>query len=170
MATRNSASATTRQVGKLTVTLISDLEVELTREFSAPRRLVFEAMTRAEHIKQWWGKRDAPMVVCKIDFRVGGRYRYVIRRGNGPAYVFHGEFREIVPPERIVQTFEVEGLAGSISDETLTLTEHDGKTTLRTRSRMESIQARDAMLRSGMEQGAAETYDRLEELLAALSK
>ena len=170
MATSNSSSAPTRHVGKMTITAISDLEVELTREFNAPRRLVFEAMTKAEHIKHWWGSRDAPMVECQIDFRPGGCYRYVIRKLKGPEYAFRGEFREIVPPERIVQTFEVEGLAGSISYETLTLTEHDGKTTLRARSRMESIEARDAMLRSGMEAGAAATYDRLEELLTALSK
>ena len=170
MATSNSPSATTRHVGKMTVTQISELEVELTREFNAPRRLVFEAMTKAEHIRRWWGTRDAPMLECEIDFRPGGRYRYVIRKAKGPDYIFHGEFQEIVPPERIVQTFEVEGLAGSISYETLTLTEHDGKTTLRARSRMESIEALNAMLRSGMEAGAAETYDRLEELLATLTK
>src|SRR5262245_541367 len=153
------------------VTPISDLEVELSREFNAPRRLVFEAMTRPEHIRQWWGSREAPMVECEIDLRPGGRYRYVIRKEKGgQIYAFRGEFHEIVPPERIVQTFEVEGVPGSISYETLTLTEHDGKTTLTARSRMESIDALNAMLRSGMEAGAAATYDRLEELLATLSK
>lgn len=170
MAPSNGTDTPTRQVGKMTVRVISDVEVELIREFNAPRRLVFEAFSKPEHIRRWWGKRDAPMVECEIDFRPGGRYRFVIRREKGPEYVFRGEFQEITPPERIVQTFEVEGMPGSISFETLTLTEHDGKTTLRTRSRMDSIEARDAMLRSGMEAGAAETYDRLEELLAALPK
>jgi uncharacterized protein YndB with AHSA1/START domain len=170
VATSTSANTTTRQVGKMTVRIISDLEVELTREFNAPRRLVFEALSKPEHITRWWGKRDAPMVQCEMDFRPGGHYRFVIRKEKGQEYVFRGEYREIAPPERIVQTFEVEGLPGSISFETLTLTEHDGRTTLGTRSRMESIDARDAMLRSGMEAGAAETYDRLEELLAELSR
>lgn len=170
MTTSNSPGVT-RQVGKMTITPISDLEVELTREFNAPRRLVFEAMTRPEHITHWWGSREAPMVECEIDLRPGGRYRYVIRKEKGgQVYAFRGEFYEIVAPERIVQTFEVEGMPDSIAYETLTLTERDGKTTLRARSRMESIEARDAMLRSGMEAGAAATYDRLEELLATLSK
>src|SRR5262249_53676806 len=143
-----------------TVRVISDLEVELVREFNAPRRLVFDAFSKPEHIKRWWGTRSAPMVQCDIDFRPGGRYRFVIRKEKGQEYAFRGEFQEITPPERIVQTFEVEGMPGSISFETLTLTEQNGKTTLRARSRMESIEARDAMLRSGMEAGAAETYDR----------
>jgi uncharacterized protein YndB with AHSA1/START domain len=165
-----SAGMTTRQVGKMTVTVISDLEIELTRNFSAPRELVFEALSRPEHIRQWWGRRGAPMVVCEVDFRPGGRYRYVIRQEKGQEYAFRGEYYEIAPPGRIVQTFEFEGMPGSISYETLTLTERDGTTTLTTRSRMESIEARDAMLQSGMEAGAAETYDRLEELLATLGK
>jgi uncharacterized protein YndB with AHSA1/START domain len=154
----------------MTVRVISDLEVELIREFNAPRRLVFDAFSKPEHIRRWWGTRGTPIVQCDIDFRPGGRYRFVVRREKGQEYAFRGEFHEITPPERIVQTFEVEGMPGSISFETLTLTEHNGTTTLRARSRMESIEARDAMLRSGMEAGAAETYDRLEELLAELSK
>jgi len=170
VATSNSAGMTTRQVGKMTVRVISDLEVELTREFNAPRRLVFEAMTTPEHIKRWWGTRGASMIVCDVDFRPGGRYRFVIRKDRGQEYAFRGEYMEITPPERIVQTFEFEGMPGSISYETLTLTEQDGKTTLRARSRMESIDALNAMLQSGMEAGAAETYDRLEELLATLVK
>jgi len=154
----------------MTVHVISDLEVELVREFNVPRRLVFEAFSKPEHIRRWWGTREAPLAVCEIDFRPGGRYRFVVRKEKGQEYAFRGEFHEIVAPERIVQTFEVEGMPDSISFETLTLTEQDGRTTLRARSRMESIEARDAMLRSGMEAGAAQTYDRLEELLATLSK
>jgi uncharacterized protein YndB with AHSA1/START domain len=108
------------------------------------------------------------MVGCEIDFRPGGRYRFVLRRDKGHEYAFRGEYREIVAPEKVVQTFEFEGMPGSISIETLTLTERDGRTTLRTTSRMDSVEARDAMLASGMEAGAAETYDRLEELLVLL--
>ena len=84
-------------------------------------------------------------------------------------YAFRGEYREVVAPERLVQTFEVEGMPGAITVEAHTFTEHDGKTTLSVVSRVSSIEARDAMLQSGMEKGAAETYDRLEELLVSLS-
>jgi uncharacterized protein YndB with AHSA1/START domain len=153
----------------MTLRVISELEVELTREFDAPRRLVFESLSRPEHLRRWWGPRGTKMVGCEMDFRPGGRYRFVLRRDNGPEYAFRGEYREIVPPEKVVQTFEFEGMPGSVSVETLTLTERDGRTTLRTTSRMDSVEARDAMLRSGMEAGAAETYDRLEELLVLLN-
>ena len=163
------AHSTTRRVGRMTLRVISELEVELTREFDAPRRLVFEALSRPEHLRRWWGPRGTAMVGCEIDFRPGGRYRFVLRRDKGPEYAFRGEYREIVPPEKVVQTFEFEGMPGSVSVETLTLTERDGRTTLRTTSRMDSVEARDAMLRSGMEAGAAETYDRLEELLILLN-
>jgi uncharacterized protein YndB with AHSA1/START domain len=167
---RSDTGQTSRQVGKMTVTIKSDLEVEISRVFNAPRRLVFEAHSKPEHMKRWWGPRGNTMVHCEMDFRTGGRYRFVLRKDKGEEYAFRGEYREVVPPERIVQTFEFEGMPGSISVETLTFTEHDGRTTVTTTSRMDSIEARDAMLRSGMEAGAAETYDRLEELLDILNK
>jgi uncharacterized protein YndB with AHSA1/START domain len=170
VATSNSANQTTRRVGKLTLTVKSELEVEITRVFDAPRRLVFEAHSKPEHMKRWWGPRATSMIGCEMDFRPGGRYRFVLRKEKGQEYAFQGEYREIVPPERLVQTFEFEGMPGSVSIETHTFTERDGKTTLTTTSRMDSIEARDAMLKSGMEAGAAETYDRLEELLAVLNK
>lgn len=157
-----------RPVGKMTVSVKSDLEVELTRDFNAPRRLVFEAHSTPDHMQRWWGPRDTTMVSCEMDFRVGGRYRYVLRKANGREYAFRGEFLEIVPPDRLVQTFEFEGMPGEVSVETLTFEEHDGRTTLRSTNRSSSIEARDAMLQSGMEKGAAETYDRLEELLRAI--
>jgi uncharacterized protein YndB with AHSA1/START domain len=153
----------------MTITVKSDLEVEITRVFNAPRALVFEAHSRPEHMQRWWGPRDTTMVSCEMDFRTGGRWRYVLRKANGKEYAFRGEYREVVAPERLVQTFEVEGMPGASTLEAHTFTEHDGKTTLSVVSRVSSIEARDAMLQSGMEKGAAETYDRLEELLVSLS-
>lgn len=170
MTTRKSAEPLTRQVGAMTVTVISDLEVQLTRVFNAPRRLVFEAHSTCEHVRHWWGTRGHTMVTCEMDFRPGGRWRFVLRKANGKEYAFRGEFREIVAPERIVQTFEFEGDPGMTSVETLVFTEEHGRTTLTATEQASSIQARDAMLQSGMEQGAAETYDRLEEYLPSLDR
>jgi len=152
-----------RRSGKLKVTLPSDTELLLTRVFDAPRQLVFEAHTSVEHMRHWWGPRGFTMVSGAMDFRPGGAWRFVLRKPGGQEYAFRGEFREIVPPERIVWTFEFEGAPGEVAVETLTLVERDGRTTLTTRSVASSREARDAVLRSGMEQGAGETWDRLEE-------
>jgi len=162
-ATRNDAAA------KMTLTLPSDREIVLTRVFDAPRRLIFEALTRPEHVKRWWGWRTSTFLVCEMDFRPGGSWRFVQRGPDGSEVAFRGVYREIVPPERIVNTFEFEGLPGHISVETLTLVERDGKTTLTSTSRFDSAEDRDGMLRSGMEKGAAETYDRLAEHVAAMA-
>jgi len=165
--TSKNAEQLTRQVGAMTVTVISDLEIQLTRVFNAPRELVFEAHSTCEHVRHWWGTRGHTMVTCEMDFRTGGRWRFVLRKANGNEYAFRGEFREIVAPERIVQTFEYEGDPGIVSVETLVFTEEQGRTTLIATETVSSIQARDAMLQGGMEQGAAESYDRLETYLAS---
>jgi len=146
----------------------SDLEIVLTREFDAPRDLVFEAHTSAEHMSRWWGPRRFESVSAEVDFRVGGKWRIVHRGPDGEEYGFHGEYREIVPPERLVWTFEFEGAPSHVSVETLTLDEHDGKTTLTATAVYGSIEERDAMLASGMSEGAAETWDRLEEYVETL--
>jgi uncharacterized protein YndB with AHSA1/START domain len=151
----------------MTVTLKSDLEVEFSRVFDAPRRLVFEAHAKPEHVRRWWGPRGSTLTTCDIDFRPGGRWRFVVRKSGGQEYAFRGEYREIVPPERFVWTFEVEGMPG-VGVETYTFTEAGGKTTLVAMSRFDSIESRDAAIQSGMEKGAAETWDRLEELLRTL--
>jgi uncharacterized protein YndB with AHSA1/START domain len=156
-----------QQTAKLSVTTPSDLEIVLTRSFDAPRELVFEAHTKPEHIKRWWGPRAFDMPVCEMDFRPGGAWRYV-HWADGEEYAFHGEYLEIVPPEKIVWTFEFEGMPGHVATETMTLTERDGKTTITTHSLYPSREDRDAMLQSGMEEGASESYDRLAELLAEL--
>jgi uncharacterized protein YndB with AHSA1/START domain len=154
---------------KLTVSTPSDTEILMTRVFDAPRELVFEAHSSCEHMTNWWGPRRYEFASCDIDFRPGGKWR-IVHRGPGDEedQGFRGEFREIVRPERIVWTFEWEGLPGHVSVETLTLEESDGKTTLTARGVYDNQQDRDGMLQSGMETGAAETYDRLDEYLEKL--
>ena len=151
----------------LTVTTPSDREIQMTRIFDAPRDLVFEAHTSCEHMSNWWGPRKYEVASCEIDFRPGGDWR-IVHRAPGEEHGFRGEFREIVRPERIVWTFEYEGMPGHVSVGTLTLEEHDGKTTLTATSVFDSVEDRDGMLESGMESGAAETYDRLDEYLEVL--
>ena len=154
----------------LTVTTPSDREIVMTRTFDAPRGLVWEALSKPEHMREWWGPRGFTMPVCEIDLRVGGAYRFVQKGPDGAEYGFRGEYREIVPPERIGWTFEFEGTPGSISVDTMTLTEEDGKTTITSTSVFDSVEQRDGMLQSGMETGAAETYDRLAELLEKMQE
>ncbi len=153
---------------KLTVTTPSDLEFIMTRVFEAPRDLVFEAHSSCEHMSRWWGPRRFETASCEIDFRPGGRWRIVHRDANGQEYGFRGEFREIVRPETITWTFEFEPMAGHISVQTVTFEEHDGKTTLTARAVFDTVEDRDGMLQSGMEEGAAETYERLDEYLEVL--
>jgi uncharacterized protein YndB with AHSA1/START domain len=152
----------------LKVTTPSDREIVMTRVFDAPRDLVFEAHSSCEHMSRWWGPRKYEVVSCEIDFRPGGKWRIVHRDPDGEEFGFHGEYREIVRPERIVWTFEFEGMPGHVSVETLTLEEHDGKTTFTGTSVFDSVEERDGMLESGMESGAAETMDRLDEYLEVL--
>ena len=154
---------------QLTVTTPSDRQIVMTRVFDAPRDLVFEAHTSCEHMSRWWGPRKYEVSSCEMDFRPGGAWRFVLRGPDGEVPGFRGEFREIVPPERIVWTFEWEGMPGHVSVDTLTLEEQDGKTTLTATSVFDSVEDRDGMLESGMESGAAETYDRLDEYLELLT-
>jgi uncharacterized protein YndB with AHSA1/START domain len=153
---------------QLTVTTPSDREIVMTRVFDAPRDLVFEALSSCKHMSQWWGPRKYEVTSCEMDFRPGGAWRIVHRGLDGEIPGFRGEFREIVRPERIVWTFEWEGMPGHVSVDTLTLEEQDGKTALTSTSVFDSVQDRDGMLQSGMEEGAAETYDRLDEYLEVL--
>lgn len=147
------------------VTLPSDREIRMTRVFDAPRELVFRAHTDPKMIAQWWGQRSSTTIVDKFDARPGGSWRFVQRGDDGSEYAFRGEFREITPHSCIVQTFEFEGMPGKILVETLTLEELGSKTRLSTTSVFESKEDRDGMLFSGMEAGANESWDQLEELL-----
>ena len=154
---------------KLTVTTPSDREIMMTREFDAPRELVFEAHSKCEHLTNWWGPRRYSLELCEMDFRPGGKYRFLHRGPDGvEEHGFRGEYREIVSPEKIVWTFEWEGMPGHVSVDTLTLEEQDGKTTLTATSVFDTVEDRDGMLQSGMEEGAAETWDRLAEYLEVL--
>jgi uncharacterized protein YndB with AHSA1/START domain len=155
--------------GGMKLTTPSDREIVMTRVFEAPRELVFEAHSGCEHMKNWWGPRRYTVADCKMDFRPGGAWRIVHRGPDGEEYGFRGEFREIVPPEKIVWTFEFEGMPGQVSVETLTLEEQDGKTKLTATSVFDSVEDRDAMLKTGMEEGAAETWDRLAEYLHTMA-
>jgi uncharacterized protein YndB with AHSA1/START domain len=153
----------------LNVTLPSDLEIRMTRVFDAPRQMVFDAFTKPELIKQWFGRRGDTLPVCEVDFRVGGSYRYVFALREGGEMAMHGEYLEIAPPERLVNTEifdEFADMGAGIN--TMVLEERDGITTMTMTSRYDSREARDAVIDSGMEGGANETFDRLAELLGSL--
>jgi uncharacterized protein YndB with AHSA1/START domain len=153
------------------VTTPSACEITLTRLFDAPRELVWEAMSQPEHVKRWWGILDDKhsMPVCEIDFRVGGAWRFV---GRGPRgeYGFHGVYHEIVPPERVVFTEIYDPFPDDGSMVTSILTEESGKTRLTVTSRYRSQEVRDFVIKTGMESGAAISYDRLEDLVVELQR
>jgi uncharacterized protein YndB with AHSA1/START domain len=153
----------------LNVTLPSDREIAMTRIFDAPRRLVFDAHTQAKHLVHWWGRKGSTLPLCEVDLRPSGGWRFVMRKPNGTEYGFRGEFREIVPPERLVYTFEFEGYPGHIAITTLTFDEENGKTTLTSVMLFDSVADRDGMLQSGMEEGSAETMDRLADYLETMA-
>jgi uncharacterized protein YndB with AHSA1/START domain len=152
-----------------TATTPSDREIVLTRLFDAPRRLVFEAMTKPEHVKRWWGILDErySVPVCEIDLRPGGKWRFV---GRGPQgeYGFHGVYREIVVPERVVFTEIFDPFPDAESVVTSVLTDEGGKTRLTATCVYPSLEVRDMVIQSGMTRGASISYDRLEELVQQL--
>jgi uncharacterized protein YndB with AHSA1/START domain len=151
------------------VTTPSDSEIRMTRLFNAPRGLVFEAMTKPEHVQQWWGRLgDGYSVpVCEIDLRVGGAWRFVNRHPRGEA-AFHGEYREVNPPGRLVFTEIFEQFPDTVSVVTAEFTEEDGKTRLTATVQYPSKMVRDMVMASGMAKGAGISYDRLEDLVAQL--
>ena len=151
------------------LTLPSDLEIAMTRVFNAPRELVWKALTDPEAIPQWWGPRYLTTVVDKMDVRVGGAWRYVQHDPDGNEHAFNGVYKEIVPPERLVYTFEFEPMPGHIVVDHVTLDEVEGKTRVTVTSRFDSVEDRDGTLNSGMEGGATESWDRLAELLAEMA-
>ena len=152
------------------MTTPSDLEIRLTRLFDAPRALVFEAMHTPEHVKQWWGclAQGYSVPVCEIDLRPGGAWRFVNRLPNGKEVAFHGVYREIARPERVVNTEIFEEYPDVESLVTTVLTEERGKTRLTVTARYPSPEVREIVLKSGMDRGAALSYDRLEEVAAGL--
>jgi uncharacterized protein YndB with AHSA1/START domain len=155
-----------KNTGTLKVTTPSDREIVMTRVFDAPRKLVYEAFTKPELLKRWVGPHGWSLPVCEVDLRVGGKYRYVGRGPDGSDLGWGGVFREIVPLERVVHTEAFDGYPGE-SLVTAVWTEEGGKTTFTSTLLFESKEVRDAVIASGMEHGAAESYDRLAELLAS---
>ncbi len=160
--------ATTNRVGETTFTIKSDREIVITRVVDAPRKLVFEAMTSPEHVPQWYGPRGWTLPVCEIDLHPGGAWRYVMRGPDGTEMGLGGEYREISPPERLVTTESFDDYPGE-SLNTLVLIEADGKTTITATVLYASKEVRDAVIASGMQEGAAETYDRLAEHLRTMA-
>jgi uncharacterized protein YndB with AHSA1/START domain len=152
------------------VTTPSDREIRLTRLFSAPRSLVFEAMSQPEHIQQWWGCLDEgySVPVCEVDLRPGGDWRFVNRTPTGELATFYGVYREIAPPNRMVFTEIFAPFPDAESVVTVVLTDENGKTRLTLTALYPSLDIRDAVLKTGMAKGAAISYDRLEELAARL--
>lgn len=153
---------------RLKAEIVSDTEITMQRSFKAPRELVYRAATDRDLIPQWWGLRSTTTVVDKLDVRVGGEWRFIQKGENGEEYAFHGEYLELDPPSKISQTFEFEPMPGHVVTDRWTLTEVEGGTLLRIVSTFANKEDRDGMLQSGMESGANESYDRLEELLATL--
>jgi uncharacterized protein YndB with AHSA1/START domain len=144
--------------------------IDITREFDAPRDLVFRAWTDPELLVQWLGPRKYKMTIDKYDLRDGGQWRYVHSDDEGNAWGFHGVFHGSQTPDGMLQTFEFEGAPGHVSLESLTLEDKGGKTIMRNHAVYQSIEARDAMIESGMEEGMNDGFDRLDDLLARLAQ
>ena len=164
MAVKSAANSET-----FVLTTPSDREIRMTRLFDAPARLVFEAMSKPEHVTQWWGRigDDYSVPICEVDLRPGGKWRYVNRHPKGEAE-FYGVYREINPPSRIVFTEIFAPFPDAESVVTVELTEENGKTRFTITSAYPSREVRDMVLKSGMERGAAISYDRLEEVAQSL--
>jgi uncharacterized protein YndB with AHSA1/START domain len=153
----------------LTTTGPVEREMATTRLFDAPGKLVFKAYTDLNLIPQWWGPKRLTTTVVKMDVRPGGIWRFVQRESDGNEYVFNGMYHEIVPSKRLVYTFEFEGMPGHVTVETVTFEEeHNAKTKLTSRSFFQTVEDRDMMVNLRVGGGAAESMDRLSELLKYL--
>jgi uncharacterized protein YndB with AHSA1/START domain len=158
--------------GKAVVTLPTETQILITRDFDAPRHLVYRAYTEPELIKQWWSGKRGSVTTAEVDLRVGGTWRYVMTANEGFEVAFHGTFREIVPDERLVSTELLEGVPDATEDDatlnTTTFEEADGRTTLTTLVECHTKEVRDLIIESGMEGGMQEAMDRLEQVAIAL--
>ena len=155
--------------GSAVITLPSDREILITRRFDAPAALVFRAWTTPAFVEQWWGRESAPLIVCTIDLRVGGSWRYVSRTADGTELGWHGTYREIEAPHRLVSTEVFEWYPDGEAIDTLVLEEHDGVTTLRVTVLHTSRENRDGHVNSGMEGGLQESMDRIESLMSIVT-
>jgi uncharacterized protein YndB with AHSA1/START domain len=157
-----------------TLTLPTDEQILITRDFDAPKHLVYKAWTTRELVKQWWHANRGEMTVAEIDLRVGGKWRFVMVADDGMEVGFHGEYREIVPDERIVSTEVYEGLPEGVSEDdaatlnTATFTEADGRTMLTVLIEAPNTASRDAIIDSGMEDGLQDALDLLEQTAISL--
>jgi uncharacterized protein YndB with AHSA1/START domain len=141
-------------------------QIVMTREFDAPRELVFRAFSEPDLLVQWLGPRRLKMEIDHFDARDGGSWRYLHKEDNGTAYGFHGVFHGAPSPDGFVQTFEFEGYPGHVQLDTAVFEERDGRTLVRLNSVFQSVEDRDGMVQSGMETGVREGFERLDELLA----
>jgi uncharacterized protein YndB with AHSA1/START domain len=153
---------------KATVTLPTDEQILITREFDAPKHLVYKAWTTPELVKRWWNANRGEVTIAEIDLRVGGMWRYVMIATEGFEVGFHGEYREIVQDERLVSTEVYEGMPEGEALNTLTLAESDGRTTLTLLVEHSSKEHRDAHINSGMEDGLQDALALLEEVAVSL--
>ncbi|HWN22417.1 MAG TPA: SRPBCC family protein [Gaiellaceae bacterium] len=158
--------------GTATVTLPTDEQILITREFDAPKHLVYKAWTTPELVKRWWNAKRGEVTIAEIDLRVGGTWRYVMVADGGVEVGFHGEYREIVPNDRIVSTEVYEGMPEGAPEEgtlnTATFTEVEGRTTLTVLVQAPSKEIRDAIIDSGMEAGMQDAMDLLEQVAISL--
>ena len=157
--------------GSAVVTLPEDKQILITREFDAPKELVYKAYTTPELVRRWWHANRGEMTVCEIDMRVGGTWRFVMVTTTGFEVGFHGEYREIVPDERLVSTEAYEGIPdpdGNASVNTLTLAEANGRTTMSVLVEHPTPEGRDAHINSGMEAGMPDAMDLLEQVAVSL--
>jgi uncharacterized protein YndB with AHSA1/START domain len=159
-------SSDQQQAARATITTPTEREIRIERVFAAPRDRVFAVYTDPALIPEWWGPHGTTTIVDRMDVRPGGHWRFVGRDEDGSETAFRGTYREVSPPERIVQTFEWEGMPGHVSVETATFEDLGDRTRVVTVSIFHTTEERDGMLHSGMEGGLQETYDRLDALLA----
>jgi uncharacterized protein YndB with AHSA1/START domain len=154
--------------GTATVTFPTDEQILITREFDAPKHLVFKAWTTPELVKRWWSGHRGEVTIAEMELRVGGRWRYVMVATGGFEVAFHGEYREIVPNERIVSTEVFEAVPEGQAVNTVTFTEVNGRTILTLLVQLSSKEERDAVIKSGMEVGMQEQMDVLEQIAISL--
>ncbi len=155
--------------GTAKVTLPAPEQILIEREFAAPAHLVWRAVTEPELVRRWWHAGRGEMTACEIDLRVGGTWRYAMRPEGAEEFAFYGEFLEIVPHVRIVQTETFAPFPDDASTNTMTLTEQGGVTILRTLVQHQTAQARDMHIGSGMEAGMQDAFDRLEQVALGLA-
>ena len=155
--------------GTAVVTLPTDTQILITREFNAPKHLIYKAWTTPELIKRWWHAKRGGVTEAEVDLWVGGTWRWVMMTDRGFEVAFHGEYRELVPNERIVYTEVYEGMPEGEAVNTMTFTEKDGRTTLTQLVQVTSREGRDAIINSGMEAGMQDAMDLLEQVVVSLS-